>query len=296
MSGAHVSPPQHRNEMTLGAYYFDGQWYDESPRIVGPMSHALWMSSVVFDGARAIGGFVPDLELHCERLVRSADAMHLAATLSAGEIADLCRDGVRRLPRDKDYYIRPAFYAEEGFINPVPESTYFVLAIFEAPLPKFRGFSACLSSRRRPARDMAPTDAKAACLYPNGARALREAEKRGYDNAIICDPNGNVAEFATANLWIAKDGVAYTPIENGTFLPGVTRLRVAELLRAAGTEVVEQTIDFDDVLAADEIFSTGNYQKVAPVVRVEDRDLQPGPLARKAYDLYLDYTKGFDVF
>ena len=143
---------------------------------------------------------------------------------------------------------------------------------------------------------MAPTDAKAACLYPNGARALREAEARGYDNAILCDPNGNVAELATANIWIAKDGVAYTPVENGTFLPGVTRQRVAKLLRDSGLEVVEGTIAFEDVLAADEVFSTGNYQKVAPVTRVEDRDLQPGPLARKAYDLYLDYAGAFDVF
>ena len=115
--------------MTLGVYYFDGDWFDEPPRIVGPMSHAFWMSSVVFDGARAIGGLVPDLELHCERLMRSADAMYLAPKIKAEEIADLCREGVRRLPRDKDFYIRPAFYAEEGFINPVPESTLFVLAI-----------------------------------------------------------------------------------------------------------------------------------------------------------------------
>ena len=244
--------------MTLGAYYFDGRWFDEPPRIVGPMSHAFWMSSVVFDGARAIGGLVPDLELHCERLLRSADAMYLAPDLSASEIAELCREGVRRLPRDKDFYIRPAYYAEEGFINPVRESTRFVLAIFEAPMPRFKGLSACLSSLRRPARDMAPTDAKAACLYPNGARALREAEARGYDNAIMCDPNGNVAELATANIWIAKDGVAYTPIENGTFLPGVTRKRVADLLSEAGMEVVERVIAFEDVMTADEVFSTGN--------------------------------------
>lgn len=282
--------------MTLGAHYFDGKWYDEAPQIVGPMSHAFWMSSVVFDGARAIGGLVPDLDLHCERLLRSAAAMYLAPRISAEEIAKLCVEGVRRLPRDKDFYIRPAFYAEDGFINPVPESTRFVLAIFEAPMPKFSGFSTCLSSRRRPARDMAPTDAKAACLYPNGARALREAESRGYSNAILCDPNGNVAEFATANIWIAKDGVAYTPVDNGTFLAGVTRQRIATLLRESGLEVVERTIAFDDVLAADEVFSTGNYQKVAPATRVEDRDLQPGPVARKAYDLYLEYAQGFDVF
>jgi len=71
---------------------------------------------------------------------------------------------------------------------------------------------------------------------------------------------------------------------------------VAQLLRDSGLEVVERTISFEDVLAADEVFSTGNYQKVAPVTRVEDRDLQPGPVSRQAHDLYLDYAKGFNVF
>src|SRR3546814_6001125 len=72
---------------------------------------------------------------------------------------------------------------------------------------------------------MAPTDAKASCLYPNSARALNEASKRGFDNAVVLDALGNVAELATANLWIAKDGVAVTPAPNGTFLNGITKQR-----------------------------------------------------------------------
>jgi len=125
---------------------------------------------------------------------------------------------------------------------------------------------------------------------------LREAAALGFDNAIIQDANGNVAEFATANLWIVKDGVAYTPALNGTFLAGVTRKRIAELLENDGTDVVQTTLTMDDVMSADEVFSTGNYGKVQPVTRVEDRDLQPGPVARKAYDLYMDYAKGSDLF
>jgi branched-chain amino acid aminotransferase len=282
--------------MPQGVFYTKNQWFDENPALIGPMDHAFWMSSVVFDGARSIHGLVPDLGLHCERLIHSAAVMNLAPTLNAKEIEALCLEAVRKLPPDIDLYIRPAFYAEEGFINPDPESTRFVLAVYEAPVPPFKGFSIGVSTRRRPARDMAPTDAKAACLYPNSARALREIEARGFDNALILDPNGNVAELATANVWYAKDDIAYTPMANGTFLAGITRDRVMGQLRDAGTEVVEAAVSVEDVLNADEIFSTGNYSKVSPIIRIEDRELQPGPITQKAYALYMDYAKGFSAF
>src|SRR3546814_6216924 len=83
-------------------------------------------------------------------------------------------------------------------------------------MPGEQGFSACFSSFARAWSNMAPTDAKASCLYPNGQRAIREAVAKGFDNAIMLDGNGHVAEFATANLWIAKDGVVATPADNGT--------------------------------------------------------------------------------
>lgn len=279
-----------------GIFYYDGQWYDENPKITGPMDHAFWMSSIAFDGARAFQGLVPDLDLHCARLVRSAKAMGLNPPMNADEIVDLCREGVHKCPRDAELYIRPMFYATEGFVLPDPDSTEFVLAVYDNPMPGFGGFKACLSSYRRPARDMAPTDAKASCLYPNSQRALREAAERGFDNAIIRDPNGNVAEFATANIWIATDGVAKTPVDNGTFLAGITRQRVLGLLADAGIETEERTLTWDDVMNADEVFSTGNYGKVMPVTRVEDRDLQPGPIASKAYDLYFEFAKSTSVF
>lgn len=279
-----------------GIFYANGEWTDENPKLTGPMDHAFWMSTVAFDGARAFRGLAPDLEPHCVRLVNSAVAMGLKPTLNADEVAELCREAVRRHPRDAELYIRPMFYATEGFVLPEPDSTEFVLAVYDSPLPGFTGFKACLSSYRRPATDMAPTDAKASCLYPNSQRALREAEARGFDNAIIRDPNNNVAELATANIWIAKDGVASTPVDNGTFLAGVTRKRVIDLLAGDGVQVEERTMTWDDVMTADEVFSTGNYGKVMPVTRVEDRDLQPGPVATRAHDLYFEFAESASVF
>lgn len=277
-------------------FYYDGQWLDENPRLTGPMDHAFWMSTVVFDGARAIRGLVPDIEAHCERLSRSARAMMLEPTMEPGEVAELCREAVRRLPKDGEYYIRPMYFAREGFVTPDAASTDFVLAVYETPMPSEHGFSVHVSPYRRPARDMAPTDAKASCLYPNTQRALAEAARRGFDNAVILDANGNVAELATANLWIARDGVAVTPAWNGTFLKGVTRMRVLQLLRDAGVEVVETALTEKDLEEADEIFSTGNYGKVMPVTRFEDRALESGPVYRRARELYFEFAAETSVF
>ena len=276
--------------------YHDGVWGDEETRLIGPMNHAMWMATVVFDGARAFNGLAPDLDLHCQRLNRSAVALGLKPTKSSEEIRDLAIEGIRMFPRDAELYIKPVYFARSGFVAPDPDSTDFTLAVYEAPMPEFKGFSACMSPYRRPARDMAPNDAKASCLYPNAQRALVDANRRGFDNAVMCDPVGNVAEFATANIWIVKDGIAKTPVWNGTFLNGVTRQRVIGLLREDGQEVQETTITPQDVREADEIFNTGNYGKVVPVTRFEDRDLQVGPVCRRARELYFDYAAGCSVY
>ena len=122
-----------------------------------------------------------------------------------------------------------------------------------------------------------PTNAKAGCLYPNNGRAILEAKMRGFDNALVLDMLGNVAETATSNIFLAHDGQVVTPVANGTFLSGITRARTIALLAGQGIDVVERTVSVRDFLEADEVFSTGNHSKVVPVTRIEDRNLQPGP-------------------
>jgi branched-chain amino acid aminotransferase len=272
--------------------WHDGRWYDnEQPKLLGPLDHGMGMASVVFDGARAFDGLAPDLDRHCQRVVQSAERMLLRPTKTADEIEALCREAVQRLPKNLVTYIRPMFYAMDGFVLPVSESTEFTLVVFELPMPESAGMRCCFSSYRRPARDQAPTDAKAACVYPNMQRALREANQRGFDNGITMDPSGNVAELCTANLWIAKDGVALTPQANGTFLSGITRQRVAELFRDDGIEVIETALTRRDIMEADEVFSTGNYGKVIPITEVEDKAFETGPVTRRAHDLYFEFAR-----
>lgn len=153
-------------------FWHDGTWYEnEQPKLLGPMDHSMWMASIAFDGARGFDGLAPDLDLHCRRVIDSSRKMLLEPTLAADEVEDLCRQALRKLPPDLPTYVRPMFYAMRGFVSPEPDSTEFALAVYELPMPEAKGMSCCFSSYRRPARDAAPTDAKASCLYPNMQRA-----------------------------------------------------------------------------------------------------------------------------
>lgn len=271
--------------------WFNGQWHDQPIATLGPHNHAVWMSSVVFDGARFFDGVAPDLDLHCGRVVRSARLMGMDPMLSGGEIVDLAWEGIHRFPRGHDLYICPMFYTENGFLLADPQSTRFTMVIMAAPLPEPTGFTACLSSYRRPAIDMAPTEAKASCLYPNVSRCVQEARDKGFDTSVVKDAIGNVAEFAYTNLFYAKDGVVFTPAASGAFLNGLTRQRVIALLQGDGVEVRECAVRVDDLLQADEIFATGNFAKVQPCVRLEERTLEIGPLFQRARDLYMRFAK-----
>jgi branched-chain amino acid aminotransferase len=273
--------------------YFEGDWHEGNVPIMGPRTHAAWLCSVVFDGARAFEGVTPDLDLHCERVNHSARKLFLKPMISTETWVRLAREGIAKFEKDAALYIRPMYWAEkEGpWVQAhEPESTRWCLAIYEAPMRPPKGFSTTLSSYRRPTLESMPVDAKAGCLYPNNARALFEAHARGFDNAVVCDMLGNVAEFATANIFMAKGGVVFTPVSNGTFLAGITRQRVIGLLQGRGVEVVEKTLTYQEFQAADEIFSTGNYSKVVPVIRIDDRTLQPGPLYTKARQLYWEFA------
>lgn len=273
--------------------FFQGEWRDGNAPILGPRTHGAWLGSMVFDGARAFEGVTPDLDLHLARVNRSAEAMLLDPVVTTERWRELVDEGLRRFPRDAQLYIRPMYWAEEGMGGGVrfePSSTNWCLTMYEAPMPAPKGGAVTLSPYRRPTSETAPVGAKASCHYANGARALIEAAKRGFDNCLMRDMLGNIAEFANSNAFLVKDGVVFTPAANGTFLNGVTRQRVIGLLRADGIEVVETTLVYEDFMKADEIFSTGNFQKVAPMSRIDDRELQPGPLFKRARALYWDFA------
>lgn len=273
--------------------FYQDRWHEGNVPIMGPRTHAAWLCSLVFDGARAFEGVTPDLDLHCARVNESAKKLFLKPMIPTERWIELSHEGIAKFDKDVPLYIRPMYWGEkEGpWIQAAdPESTRWCLTVYEAPMRKPTGFSTTISPYRRPTLETMPVDVKAGCLYPNNARAILEANSRGYDNAIVCDMVGNVAELATSNVFMAKDGVVYTPIPNGTFLDGITRQRVIKLLRGAGVSVVEKTLTYKDFQEADEIFSSGNYSKVVPVKQIDERALPIGPFYAKARELYWEFA------
>ena len=273
--------------------FFEGEWHEGNVPIMGPRTHGVWLGSTIFDGARAFEGVTPDLDRHCARVNQSAINFGLKPVVDAAAWLELAREGIARFSANAELYIRPMYWPQHGSGGGVlfdPETTNWCLCIHEAPLPQPTGSAITLSPFRRPTMECAPVDAKAACLYPNNARALREAAARGFTNCLMLDMLGNVAEFGNANVFMAKDGVVYTPVANGTFLNGITRQRVIELLRRDGATVVETTLRYADFANADEIFSSGNFAKVVPVIRIDDRQLKPGPFYSRARKLYWEFA------
>ncbi|MCA0402022.1 MAG: branched-chain amino acid aminotransferase [Proteobacteria bacterium] len=274
--------------------FINGEWVSGNPPIAGPRSHGIWQASSVFDGARYFEGVMPDLKFHAERIQRSAATIGLKCPVDADTIIGLVKEGVKKFAPGTALYIKPLVYGEgqlASAIQPDPDDARFVLCLFEAPMPQPGGQNAItLSPYRRPTVECMPTDAKAGCLYPNNARALREARSRGFDNCLVRDMLGNIAETSTSNIFMAKGGVVYTPALNGTFLNGITRQRLISLLRATGAEVVEKSLTYADFEDADEIFTAGNYAKCMPVTRIDERDLQPGPFFTKARAAYWDFA------
>jgi len=274
--------------------YFNGQWHDGDLPIMRAADHGAWLGSTVFDGARYVNGMAPDLEAHCARVNRSAEALMITPTVATQEMVGIVREGLAAYPRDTAVYIRPMYWGIDGdptAIIPSRDSTGFAICLEAIPMPP-KGATTTLTRTqfRRPVLESAVVNAKAGCLYPNNARMLAEARAKGFGNALVADAMGNVAETATANVFMVKDSVVYTPIANGTFLAGITRARHMANLRADGVEVREAVLTFEDFHAADEVFLSGNMSKVTPVTAFDGTTYAVGPITQRARTLYWDWA------
>lgn len=275
--------------------YFDGSWHDGDIPVMKAADHGMWLGSNVFDGARYVSGLMPDLDKHCARVNASARALMVTPTVSAAEMVDIVKDGLKTYPKDAAIYIRPMYWAIDGGMSAiVPREgggTGFAISLEEIPMAA-PGASAtmCRTRFRRPVLEDAVVNAKAACLYPNNARMLAEARGKGFSNALVADALGNVAEAATANVFAIKDGEVFTPVPNGTFLAGITRARHIANMRADGMKVHEKVMGFQDFHDADEVFLSGNMMKVTPVTAFEGTSYQIGPVTGRVQDLYWDWA------
>lgn len=274
--------------------YFEGEWYDGDKPVMKAADHGSWLGSTVFDGARFVDGMAPDLDRHCARLNHSADALMITPTYSDAQILEIVQEGLAAYPDNAQVYVRPMYWSidsEPSAILAKEGRTGFAVCLEEFPMLAPEDTVTLGRTRfRRPVLEDNVVNAKAGCLYPNNSRMLAEVNARGFGNALVADAMGNVAETATSNVFMVRDGVVFTPVPNGTFLSGITRARHIENLRADGVEVVETVLGFPDFEAADEVFLTGNLNKVTPVTAFEDTSYQVGPLTRRARELYWDWA------
>ncbi len=274
--------------------YFNGTWHAGDVPIMRAADHGSWLGSTVFDGARRAYGLTPDLDAHCARVNRSAEALMITPTVTPEDMVAIIHDGLTAYPADRAVYIRPMYWAldgDTGAIVPKAGATGFAICLEEIPLAPPEAATTLTTTRfHRPTLDVAVVNAKAGCLYPNNARMLAEARAKGFANALVADAMGNVAESASSNVFIVRDGEVLTPIANGTFLAGITRARHMANLAADGTQVREAVLSFDDVRQADEVFLSGNMSKVTPVTAFDDRQYQVGPMTRRVREMYWDWA------
>ncbi|MCY4462125.1 MAG: branched-chain amino acid aminotransferase [Albidovulum sp.] len=275
--------------------YFEGRWHDGDLMVMRAADHGSWLGSSVFDGARHFEGVAPDLMAHCRRLNDSARAMGITPVRTEQELYDISVEGLKRFPPGAAVYIRPMYWALDGGtlgVLPKENATGFCICLEELPMPPAgRPLTLTRTQFRRPVLADAVVNAKAGCLYPNNGRMLREANDKGFDNALVADALGNVAETAVSNIFMTRDNEVFTPVANGTFLAGITRARVLKLLRDEGFRVHETVLTFEDFDDAEEVFTTGNMAKISPVSQFDDRHYQLGRIAKLCRELYWDWAK-----
>jgi branched-chain amino acid aminotransferase len=282
--------------------WLDGALVDWAEAKVHVLSHVLHYGSGVFEGIRAYetdrGTGVFCLTAHLERMRRSASLYHMEIPFRNDELAAAVHDtiAVNALP---SCYVRPiAFrgYGELG-INPLncpvqvaiavwPWGAYLGEEAFET------GVRAMISSWRRIGPNTIPAAAKGSGQYLNSQLAKIEAIKHGYDEAILLNEAGMIADGTGENVFVVHRGRLLTPPTAASCLPGITRETIIRLAAHLGHETVEREITRSDLYFADEVFLTGTAAEVTPVASVDDHQIGPGPVTKAIQAAFFDLVHG----
>ncbi|WP_029014275.1 branched-chain amino acid aminotransferase [Niveispirillum irakense] len=274
-----------------GLIWFDGNLVPWREANVHVLTHGLHYGSCVFEGERIYNGSVFKLREHSERLLKSAELLGFEIPYTVEEI-DAATIATCKAANMVNGYIRPVAWRGSEMMGVSAQHNKIHLAIacwewpsYFSPEARMKGIHLQLSKWRRPAPDTAPTASKAAGLYMICTLSKHTAEKAGFQDALMLDYRGLVAEATGANFFMVKDGVIHTPIPD-CFLDGITRRTVIDLAKRRGYQVIERRIELPEVEHADEIFLTGTAAEVTPVGRIDDWTFTPGEVCR---NLMLDY-------
>ncbi len=268
-----------------GRIWFDGRLIDWRDARIHVLTHGLHYASSVFEGERCYGGRIFMLREHSERLARSAEIMGFSLPWSQRTL-EAARHEVLEANGITDGYVRPVAWrgSEMMGVSAQQNTIHVAIAAWEWPSyfseeARMRGIRLAISEWRRPAPESAPVHAKAAGLYMICTLSKHRAESEGFDDALMYDHRGFLAEATGANLFLVIDGRLHTPTPD-CFLDGITRQTVIRLAGNLGIEVVERHLTDEDLAKATEVFITGTAAEVTPVGQIGDAHFQPGQVCR----------------
>lgn len=293
--------------MTKGQFaYFQSRIVPIEEARVSVMTNAFNYGTAVFGGMRAYWNeteeqlFVVRPREHFRRLIQSAGFLHADLGHTPDSLTEILLELLRRENYQTDVYIRPLIYAASERIGVHFQGLEFDLAIFTLPSGRYieneEGSHVCFSSWSRIQDNTIPARGKIAGAYVNSALIRTDALNAGYDDALVLNADGHIAEGSVANFMMVRDGVVITPPVSSNILEGITRRSLIELLRdELGVTVIEREIDRTELYIADEAFLCGTGLQIAAITRVEHRQIGHGvmgPITEKLRQLYFDVVHG----
>jgi branched-chain amino acid aminotransferase len=282
--------------------WMNGELVDWADARIHVGAHGLHYGSGVFEGIRAYetdkGSAVFRLTDHLERLHNSAKLLHMELPYSVAELRASCHEliGVNGLP---ECYLRPIAFFGYGELGVSALGNPVDVVIMSWPWGAYlgeeglsKGISAKISSWTRIGPNVIPHVAKATGVYLNSMLAVTEANRAGYDEAILLTADGLVADGSGENVFIVKGGELYTPDLSTSILPGITRDTVIQIAQDLGYRVHEKALIRSDLYLADEAFMTGTAAEVTPLRSVDDIEIGVGPITLEIQEAYLDTARG----
>ena len=275
-----------------GLIWYDGKLVDWRSANLHVLSHALHYASCVFEGERVYGGEVFKLTEHSQRLIDSAKVMGFEIPYSLAEI-NAATNATIAANNIVDGYVRPVAWRGSEMMGVSAQNNKIHLAIAVWVWPsyytleaKMKGIRLAMADWRRPAPNTVPVHAKAAGLYMICTLSKHKAEQAGYDDALMLDYRGQVAEATGANVFFVMDGEIHTP-KPDCFLDGITRQSVIGMAKKRQMKVVERAIMPEEMAKATECFITGTAAEVTPVSEIGPYKFTPGDVCRT---LIADFT------
>ena len=268
-----------------GVIWLNGKFVEWRHANVHVLNHGLHYASCVFEGLRIYNGKIFKLDEHTERLFKSAKILDLDIPYNYQEVVDISKQIILK-QNISDGYLRPVVWrgSEMMAISAKKGSTNLAIAAWEWPSyfsPKklLEGIKLNVSKWLRPSPDSAPTDSKAAGLYMICSLSKHEAEKLGFDDALMLDYRGYVAEATGANIFFVKENELFTPLAD-CFLNGITRQTVIEIAQENNIKVHERHFELDFLKTCDEVFLTGTAVEITPVSSIKQFNFEERKLTK----------------